>query len=137
MEKKCTSCNTVQPTENFRKFSRSKDGLAHQCKTCADVGSERWRQRNLDKRKQQQKDRQVELLEQYQEWKSKQQCAVCGEDESVCLDLHHTDPTQKDDTVSNLVYRTTSWSRVYEEVQKCVVLCANCHRKTHAGLIGE
>lgn len=56
-------------------------------------------------------------------------CDICGEDDIACLDFHHLDPTQKDKVIS----RINDWSeeRILLEIQKCQVLCSNCHRKLH------
>ena len=58
-------------------------------------------------------------------------CVLCGEKEPVSLDFHHLDPKAKDGAVA----RQPSIARVLAEIAKCVVLCANCHRKVHAGLL--
>ena len=44
-----------------------------------------------------------------------------------------TDPTQKDFSISSKGY-TRSWKKVQEELGKCVMICANCHREVHAEL---
>ena len=69
----------------------------------------------------------------FQEFKATLKCAHCGENDPVCLDFHHLDPTQKD---RNVTKGMSSWSykRIMEEVEKCIVLCANCHRKEHKRL---
>ena len=58
-------------------------------------------------------------------------CEVCGEKETACLDFHHTG--EKDKTVSQML--GMSDKRVRDEIAKCVILCANCHRKHHAGVL--
>ncbi len=60
-------------------------------------------------------------------------CVVCGEDFPGCLDFHHTDPGKKEFGVSRILHHSSG--SVMKEVSKCVVLCANCHRKLHAGYI--
>lgn len=62
-------------------------------------------------------------------------CAVCGESEFVCLDMHHLDPIAKEYAVSRLVNGKATIELILEELAKCVVLCSNCHRKLHAGLL--
>lgn len=62
-------------------------------------------------------------------------CAVCGEDEPICLDFHHINPDEKEDHVALAVRRGWGKKRILAEIAKCVVLCSNCHRKLHAGLI--
>ena len=60
-------------------------------------------------------------------------CQVCGYDRCIeALEFHHLDPTQKDFGISHKGY-TRSWEKVKEEVDKCILLCANCHREFHAG----
>jgi hypothetical protein len=61
-------------------------------------------------------------------------CEQCGYDRCVeALEFHHTDPSLKDFNVSSKGY-TRSWKRVQEELDKCVMLCANCHRELHVKL---
>ena len=60
-------------------------------------------------------------------------CQVCGYDRCIeALEFHHLDPSQKDFGISKKGY-TRSWEKVKEEVEKCILLCANCHREAHAG----
>ncbi len=61
-------------------------------------------------------------------------CQRCGYDRCIeALEFHHMDPTKKDFSISSKGY-TRSWKRVQKELDKCVMLCANCHRETHAEL---
>ena len=59
-------------------------------------------------------------------------CQVCGEKEPACLDAHHPNNDKKA-TVSQLI----PWGRtaVKRELRKCIILCSNCHRKLHAGIL--
>jgi hypothetical protein len=61
-------------------------------------------------------------------------CLFCGEKELVCLDLHHLNPSEKDFELSGSGLMRTE-ADIIAEVAKCVVLCANCHRKLHAGIL--
>lgn len=54
-------------------------------------------------------------------------CNICGEDDIRCLEFDHIEPTTKFKPVSALV--PYSRDRIVEEISKCRVLCANCHRK--------
>ena len=61
-------------------------------------------------------------------------CACCGYDRcNSALELHHLDPSQKDFTFSQNTNR--AWSRIVAELPKTIMVCANCHREIHAGLI--
>jgi hypothetical protein len=60
-------------------------------------------------------------------------CALCGYDRCLAaLHFHHMDPVTKRMEIS----RATSLSleRIHEEVQKCVLLCSNCHAEVEEGL---
>lgn len=57
-------------------------------------------------------------------------CSRCGENDPRVLQFHHTDPSEKDQDISTLS-RRYSIDRVFEEIKKCEVICANCHIKLH------
>ena len=61
-------------------------------------------------------------------------CRICGYDSWIgALEFHHPDPSKKDFSIS-ADGTTRSWERVRQEVDKCILLCANCHREVHAGV---
>lgn len=61
-------------------------------------------------------------------------CAICNQSyPPVVMDLHHRDPSVKDSSVSKIM-KSASYQTLQEEIDKCVVLCANCHRLLHADL---
>jgi hypothetical protein len=57
-------------------------------------------------------------------------CARCPERHPACLDFHHPDPTVKEATINQLV-NCGNADRIRREIAKCILLCANCHRKEH------
>ena len=77
--------------------------------------------------------RRIENTQAFGEWKRHLECVVCGEDNSVCIDFHHKDPKQKEYGISIMRGRGYKISRIILEISKCVVVCANCHRKIHNG----
>jgi len=65
------------------------------------------------------------------EYKGKK-CQLCGYNRCIeALEFHHTNSSVKDFSISEKGY-TRSWNRVKEELDKCMLLCANCHRELHA-----
>ncbi len=61
-------------------------------------------------------------------------CALCGYNRCIrALEFHHKDSKGKDFGVSAKGY-TRSWTVVKQELQKCILLCANCHREVHDGI---
>ena len=66
----------------------------------------------------------------YKKIKSTLKCNRCGENHIACLEFHHLDPSQKEGNVGSK-FRNVSTKKLLEEIAKCEVLCANCHRKEH------
>lgn len=61
-------------------------------------------------------------------------CENCGYNKCIgALEFHHLDPKEKDFAISYKGH-CKSWEKVKEELDKCVMLCANCHREIHAGV---
>lgn len=61
-------------------------------------------------------------------------CKHCGYNRSQsAMDFHHVDPSQKEVSISSNGI-TRSWARIEKELQKCILLCSNCHREEHARL---
>ena len=71
-----------------------------------------------------------------QEWlknrKASLFCSDCGESHPATLDFHHVNPEEKEINIGKVT--TVGWSigRIEKEIEKCVVLCSNCHRKHHS-----
>ncbi len=62
-------------------------------------------------------------------------CNICAYDKCIwALEFHHLDQTQKDFNISKNGH-TRSWERIQKELDKCIMVCANCHREIHAGFI--
>jgi hypothetical protein len=58
-------------------------------------------------------------------------CCRCGESDPACLDFHHRDDTEKEMNISEMITHGFSKAKLRAEMQKCVILCANCHRKEY------
>lgn len=56
-------------------------------------------------------------------------CKYCPESHPACLDFHHRDPSQKISGVARMT--SHSWENLLAEVEKCDVVCKNCHAKIH------
>lgn len=60
-------------------------------------------------------------------------CECCGYDRTIeALEFHHRNPKEKDFNPSG---KSISWEKMKKEIDKCVMVCTNCHREIHCGLI--
>lgn len=57
-------------------------------------------------------------------------CIHCGENRVYLLDFHHRNPEEKESTLSDYS-KGYNVDKFFEEVEKCDLLCANCHREFH------
>lgn len=80
------------------------------------------------------KRKQRERLDFISEYKVKKGCERCGYNEHPCaLDFAHKDPKTKKFTVSKIL--TRNFNLIEKEIDKCRVLCSNCHRLETHGVI--
>ncbi len=91
--------------------------------------------RNLDKEKSRIRKtnaiRKLELKEWFDDYRSNLSCARCDENHIACLEFHHIDPSEKEVEVGRAVTNGWNKERIIKEMEKCEVLCSNCHRKHH------
>ena len=131
--KQCHNCHESKPLSDFHKNKNQKDGYQPRCKVCMKVAYNLSRNKKKDHYNAVKRNRQRSIKKMFDDWKSENGCQHCSEDDPCCLDLHHTDPSTKEDAVGNLIARSNGWESIMVEANKCVVLCRNCHAKTHAG----
>ena len=99
-------------------FSLRSDG-SYRCKKCATEAVQRRREKTK------------ELLVEYKGGK----CEICGYHKCVAaLEFHHLNEDEKEFGIGQKGY-TRSIEKNKEEVDKCILVCSNCHREIHAGLI--
>jgi hypothetical protein len=114
---RCSICKEVLIIEgNF--YSLGRGGFFHYCKSC-------------DKTRQ--NARHLEFKRQAVEYKGGS-CLICGYARCLAsLDFHHLDPNEKEFKIGN--YKRPSMSdEIRGELDKCVLLCKNCHSEVHAGV---
>lgn len=134
MEKKlCRKCNTVKPVSLFsrRKF-KTKIGYQPYCKKCNSILMKELYDKGPRKRQVRAWNRKKRkfLKGLAISYKLKKGCKICGYNKNpYALDFHHLNSKSED--ISRLVGFGTSEKRLMEEMSKCIVLCANCHRELH------
>lgn len=112
----CTKCGRELPIDHFYWRDKKAGRRRSECKQCHN---------GYVKQKYQERKEDINDL------KSSLKCAKCGDDRSYVLDFHHKDPEEKDNTISRLTAHQASKERLNQELQKCICLCANCHREFH------
>lgn len=71
-----------------------------------------------------------EIKEFINAFKASHPCS-CGESHIACLQFHHIDSESKEHAISSMIQNMFSLTKIKFEIEKCVVLCANCHFKFH------
>src|SRR5690606_19418515 len=60
------------------------------------------------------------------------ECSICGYNKCLeALEFHHLDKSTKEEKPSYIIMRW-SWERVKKELDKCILVCSNCHKEIHA-----
>lgn len=58
-------------------------------------------------------------------------CVNCGYNGHLAaLEFHHLNPKEKDFTIGKMMNR--KWDSIVKEIDKCIILCSNCHRIEHS-----
>jgi hypothetical protein len=114
-KKTCAMCGFVKPSSNFYK-RRNRSTLLSYCKSCVAAQS---------------KSRSVKLKADCVKHKGGK-CSLCGYSKCLAaLEFHHIDRSKKQFGVGGK--RSTTFENLKEELEKCVLLCANCHREVEYG----
>lgn len=125
--KRCYFCKELLDESNFNKNKNRYDGLQGQCKKCnVIILKEHYiknRQREIAKRNKRRSD----LIKKLREFKKTLKCEKCCENDWRCLDFHHL--KDKQFVISEMPRLGYCFTNILKEIEKCMVLCANCHRK--------
>ena len=90
----------------------------------------KWYAENRSSEKAHVKKRKLEIKKWFLRHKGNLECSRCGENHIATIDFHHNSGA-KEKNVSKMVANGYSVDRIRIELGKCIVLCANCHRKEH------
>ncbi len=129
--KTCSHCKEDFPIEDFAFKNKALGIRISFCSKCRKQKSKESYYKHRDTNITRIKKYKKENKEWFFEMKKQLSCCVCGENESSCLDFHHIDSEEKEFNVSTMI--ESSKKKIIEEINKCACLCANCHRKHHAG----
>jgi hypothetical protein len=132
--KECSKCGRVWPLSEYHLRNSKDRTYRNECRECRRAyhssyylqNRDRYREhqrRNQPKRRKQNRQRLLEYL-------SDKSCVDCGEADPVVLELDHVHG-RKQYNVGSMVSEY-SWDRIAEELEKCEVRRANCHRRKTA-----
>lgn len=125
----CIKCKKEKPLTDFNLNKSRKDGYHSCCKMCkADYMVSHYKKNKVLYLKRA-RERDKKLKEFVNSYKKEHPCIKCGETRYYCLDFHHNG--EKEATINYMVSFGASIKRISEEMDKCDILCSNCHREFH------
>lgn len=135
--KTCTKCFVLKQEGDFFVRDKSIGRLHAQCKLCYKDHrksysayhykkyGDQYRERAKKRRAVIKKDLQVKMSA----YLADKSCVICGESDIRVLDFDHIEPSTKAIGISKAITNGMAWEIILEEINKCRILCANCHRK--------
>jgi len=128
--KQCSRCKEERPVSLFQKHSY-RNSLQSWCKLCKNKFAKEHYKKNKEKRDKQMVYR-IRLNKQKAIEYLGGKCLDCnGVFHPSVYDFHHRNPEEKEIGPQKLMHR--SWNKITKEIDKCDLLCSNCHRIRHNG----
>ena len=136
MERKyCIRCKADVAISQFNKNPTRRDGRDNLCRTHRREYQQKWYEKNREKHIRRVyvnniavRERNTALLLDYL---LKHRCLDCGESDALVLEFDHVRGIKTKD-ISCMIQEKWSWKAIVAEIDKCVVRCANCHRRKTA-----
>jgi len=127
--KECSKCKQIKSLTEFNKHKR---GATSWCKECVRERSRRYYEEKSEIVKARNKIYLQERRKWYNEYKQTLKCSKCGENHPACLEFHHQNPKEKEFGISEALRQLNLGKEdILKEIDKCEVLCSNCHKKLH------
>ncbi len=128
MDKKiCSKCNTEKDIVEFSFKRKDKGHRRADCKACNQTVTRQHYQNNKANYLSSNGISRAKKREKLKEFLSDKQCKDCGNRDSRVLEFDHI-TNNKLANVGNLLSRNYSWANILLEIDKCEIVCANCHR---------
>jgi hypothetical protein len=133
-KRRCGRCGETKPEEDFAWRRKSTGERQHYCRVCQAAYNRQHYLANrhlyIDRAAKRTKSIAAERTAYLIEFFETHPCADCGEDDPVVLEFDHAG-AEKTFNIGQAL-RDRRWQRVLEEIAKCEVVCANCHRRRTA-----
>lgn len=128
-EKRCPRCKEIKPAIMFNTRKRPYGiTLRAWCLKC----TKKYQAEKYKEQKEDIKKYMSTLYKYVNNLKRKSGCLYCDENDPVCLVFHHRNSEEKEMAISRAIASKWKLERLQKEINKCDILCANCHRKLHA-----
>jgi len=127
----CSGCFEDKSLALFVVNKRSKDGRAKRCKDCHNkYNKSYWKSSPARRLAVKKTTRELQLRNKtfVHEYLTRHSCISCGESNPVVLEFDHRDPKEKKFNISDGVRRCSTTDMIMDEIDKCDILCCNCHR---------
>lgn len=126
--KYCRKCDTYKDFTEFNKHSSRYDGYQSQCKSCGskNLGSHYSRNKLYYKRRNAKKKR-TNRINLYK-YLSENVCTDCGLSDIRVLEFDHLPNNNKSSEISTMISHGSCWETIRKEIEKCEIVCCNCHR---------
>lgn len=125
--KYCTKCKQTKTAVAFTKDKTTKDGLYGWCQVCKRARDHATYHANKQHGRAARKDIRKKRQQWFDTYRSTLACIQCGFNHPGALQFHHRPDEQKLHNVSVLVTGAAAVQTILIEIEKCDVLCANCH----------
>ena len=129
--KRCSLCKAEKDPGEFNRNKAKKDGLNDVCRSCSNARSATYYAENTGLHKKNaciNRDRVRTQNQQHLLQLFECGCLDCGNKDVRVLEFDHRDPNCKRDNVSRMLGLGCGWATILKEVEKCDIVCANCHR---------
>lgn len=127
--KTCPKCKIEKELKEFSNNKSRSDGKQRMCKLCSSKSYRDFWIKHGKEKISKINERNKIFFERINKIKEEKKCAKCNENRYWVLDFHHLDPKEKDFNISNA--SNFGQYKVLQEIEKCIVLCSNCHRDFH------
>ena len=134
MLKQCTKCGEWKEETEFSWKNKSEGKRHSQCKECRRQKDRVYYEQNSERKnkiRSRSREHRKNIKDFILNYKKQCSCTICGDSRWYVLDFHHIDPTQKENTIARMTSNKSNLNDIQKEVDKCIVLCANCHREFH------
>jgi len=134
--KPCCTCKKEIPINEYSWKIKKRGKRSAKCKDCTNKYSRQHYKDNIDDYVARTRNNTARYKENNRqlvyEFKLSNPCTSCGESNPIVLEFDHIDPKTKKNDISTMAAHGYSIATLEKEIEKCIILCANCHRQKTA-----